>query len=56
MMMPLAMPCEMLWRTTRTSKCPFVNAQDKPGVFGMFVNVIVAALTALHNGLKAAGM
>jgi len=28
----------------------------KPGVFGTFVNVIVAALTALHGGLKSAGI
>ena len=30
--------------------------EAKPGIFGTFVNVIVAALTALHNGLKGAGV
>jgi YidC/Oxa1 family membrane protein insertase len=31
-------------------------AADKPGIFGSFVNVIVFALTSVHNGLKGVGI
>lgn len=56
-----AVPSSARWTPYATlcrwcaQRCVHRVQDAKPGVFGTFVNVIVAALTALHGGLKSAG-